>query len=341
MSNEPTVATLWGGIGGGMLGFVQAGYQALWAADDRDFVRKKWFGQSWLHWITHSNIKALTPGFLDPKVVEDSARRNYQPIVPDVIVGSPPCKRFSSLAVRKKDRLEFDPDDLEYVRFAKTIYDIRPKAFVLENLVSIQKHLFWTRGNDTAGHLHQAPTLTLAADQTVLVRLHGYTLEAFELNAVDYGVPQNRKRLYIVGVKNDCLQGRSIMRPHVVRDPPHTVEEAFEGLTPRVWNMDLPKHSAERKAGFTRLEPGQSYYGTQNNRRIFWDRPGPTVTSHRTQYVHPSEPRTLTVRECARLMGFPDGFHFYGPRTKQLDQVGCGICPPVLLEIATVLKGLL
>ena len=106
-------------------------------------------------------------------------------------------------------------------------------------------------------------------------------------------------------------------------------EDSYETFN----NHKVPNHSRERILGFSRLRPGDSYYGTQNNRRLDPDKPAYTITSHCTQHVHYKLDRVLTVRECARFMGFPDSFTFTGPTTKQLDQVGKAIVVPVIQDL--------
>jgi len=329
--NKPTVATLWGGIGGGMLGFSAAGYEALWGADDRDFIAPDWFRESWRGWLNwYQPGMGVPPSWFSPTNLRHT-------IHPDVLIGSPPCKRFSLLAMRKKDRLDFDPEELEYTRFLHAVQDLRPKIFVLENLVSISNYL--AVKNETGG----GASLKAVENQRTIVWLPHYRVQSFVLNSVYYSTPQSRNRLYLVGVLQNLLPGDQDI-PQVgyqpVTVPGLTIRDAFTGIS-RVPNMETANHSQRRIDGFRELEPGKSYYGSQNNRRLYWDKPGPTIASHRTQHVHPSEPRTLTVRECARIMGFPDSFVFHGPRTKQLDQVGCGVCPQVAKQIALELLPLL
>jgi len=67
-------------------------------------------------------------------------------------------------------------------------------------------------------------------------------------------------------------------------------------------------------------------------------KPAGTIASHCSRFVHPVHPRVLTVRETARLMGFPDDFVFYGSETQQLDQVGKAIVPQVAYYLALYLK---
>ena len=333
--NKLTVATLYGGIGGGMLGFCFADYKPIWASDDRDFVDPTWFSRSWHDYMYSVGRHEEFPIFLSTQTVEGHGDFSDIP-VPDVLVGSPQCKRFSLLAVRKKDRLDFNPQELEYVKFLKAVKVLQPKAFVLENLPSIEKHFEWAICS-----LNNTPVFSQVGSMDAILFLPGYEVHSFVLNSADLGVPQKRKRLYVIGIRNEFLEFNSFPEMKVLEPSnPRTVRDTFKDIE-NAPNMELPNHSQKRIEGFVALKPGQSYYGSANNRRLFWDKPSWTVTSHRTQMVHPSEPRTLTVRENAALMGFPNSFVFHGPRTKQLDAVGCGITPPVTYHIAMQLRPLL
>ena len=100
----------------------------------------------------------------------------------------------------------------------------------------------------------------------------------------------------------------------------------------------MPGHSDKRIEGFRKLKPGESYYSTQNNKRLIVDMPAGTVTSHCSRFVHPTAPRVLTVRETARLMGFPDDFVFYGTEGQQLDQVGKAVVPQVAAALCLYIR---
>ncbi len=250
MNHQPTVASLWGGIGGGLLGFCFADYKPIWMADDRDFVKREWMIQSWDKWLRSTGRKH-TPRFFQADVAASGAM-TVTPSV-DVLIGSPPCKRFSSLAVRKKDRLEFDPNELEYINFLKAVNTHQPKAFVLENLVSITKHFEWQTTKDGS----HTPIIYEVGSGESLVDLYGYKVRSFKMNSVNYGVPQKRNRLYVIGIKKELVEYGF---PHVragSSTEKRTVRDAFKDID-HAPNMETSKHSAERIAGFKRLLPKQS-----------------------------------------------------------------------------------
>ena len=301
-----TVGSYYGGAGGLLLGFQQTGYEAAYIWDDRDFCK-----ENYLLW---------------PGLSQDPSQRV------DVIVSSPPCKRFSNLAIKDKNRHDFKTEDLEYIQVFRKIEDEQPIAFVVENLASIQKFFSYDPGT----------SWIIDKEGKQIVCLATYQVLSLKLDSFDFGVPQHRKRLYLVGILRRHRNHTPFQFYNPIRDMDEekklTVGKALsdvDGLP----NMEAPNHKPERIKGFQELAIGKSYYNTQNNLRIDPNRPSPTITSHRTAYVHPFLPRTLTVRETARLMGFPDDFIFYGPRTHQLDQVGCGVCPPVAKYLARWLRG--
>ncbi len=295
----------------------------------KDVWCMKYFNKSWDLYL--SRMDDARQLMQPPKLFQTAEMFALCPV--DVLVGSPACKAFSSLAIRKKDRKETaenTPQDLEFVRFLDFVRITKPKVFVLENLRKVFDYIQFD------GQTNNVVTITGDA----LVNLSDYHVTIFpDINTTDYGVPQSRRRMFWIGVRADI--GCHVPNIHQVENrqvEPRTARWALENLDPDLPNQEVSKHSQERIDGFARLKPGQSYYGTQNNKRIHLDRPGPTITSHRTQYVHPTEPRVLTVRECARIMGYPDSFEFFGPRTKQYDQVGCGISPRLAQVIATHIR---
>lgn len=322
--SQPNVkaATYYGGIGGGLLGLAQSGIVPICGFDDRDFVNPELWHKSWGSYYASERAPYVDVEWKLPEKGEVN-----------ILIGSPPCKRFSSLAMRKKDRHDFDPDELEVIKFLKKAKELEVDMFILENLKNLLN--FFSFEEDG--------TVTFIPKNQEVIKM-GHQLFYRVLNSANFNAPQRRKRVFIFGIKkhlcNIAFPGffdHLVVTQGILSKEFRTVKEAFENID-KCENMEVPSHSQKRIDGFAALKPGESYYGTQNNKRIHLNRPGPTITSHRTQYVHPTEPRTLTVRECARIMGFPDQFVFFGPRVKQLDQVGCGIVPTITEKLGTFIK---
>lgn len=301
---------VYGGVGG-LVGASMAGCRIVAAEEPREefnhltfYRNKKYFGEV-----------EFTRSFtvLD---IEDIIRENNGI---DIMISSPPCKRFSALGSRKKNQLtDVDWTQVEMSHVFKRLLSINPEFAIIENLPKASEFISFERDAEASFNIR---------DNRIVYNVP-YFIYQIQLQANQYGVPQRRLRHF-------WILSRQQFKDYLPPNPPdHGVPcgrflREVKGLP----NMDMPKHSRERIEGFKKLKPGDSYYETANNRRQDPNKLADVITSHRTQHVHPYEPRTFTVRESARLMGYPDDFIFYGPRTGQLDQVGMAICPPITRHI--------
>jgi len=296
------IGSVYGGIGSGLLGAKWCGMKPVYLEDNRDWSISETIFKNFNDICISKEI-----GWFDDREV-------------DIIIGQPPCKAFSSLAVRKKNRLDFKIEDWEIYKFLKVIQKRRPKYFILENLTSVASSIWINE--------YGVSLINYTTNEKLFIELKGYNIQKHFLNAKYYNVPQNRERLFIIG----DLGYFKYWFPNPKIKNFKNLKDILKGLdnTP---NHIPSKHSQKRVEGFRKLKIGESYYGTQNNRRLDPDKPAPTMTSHRTQYVHPWESRVLTVREVARCQGFPDDFIFYGPKTLQYDQAGSSIVPQIIEDI--------
>jgi DNA (cytosine-5)-methyltransferase 1 len=330
-----TSAGVFGGIGSGLLGARWAGFTPQWLFEPRPFGNEK----TWKH--NFGDLPFLTA----KNQLVDYCRGEL-----DLLIGQPDCKQFSNLGTKRKDRGKIDEIpviDIDWYKFLETAYWLQSKSFILENVPNV-KNYFWFEENRLFAK-------GFKGGKEFYARMEGYDIITIDLRATEFGVPQTRNRTYIIGIRKDANKydaGMDIQDlisfleneyklekwRHQVAD---TVDEAFRRIHELSPNQTLPKHTPERTAGMARLEPGESYYGTQNNRRLFLDRPSGTVASHCSRFVHPSKPRVLTVRETATLQGFPQEFQFFGSDTGQLDQVGKAIVPQVTFALALYIKSML
>jgi len=107
----------------------------------------------------------------------------------------------------------------------------------------------------------------------------------------------------------------------------------------KLYDDEHPNHSEERKQGFNKLLPGDSFYGTQNNKRLDPEKICPVIASSKTQYVHPWHDRVLTPREAATFQGFPLDFQFgHISFSTKLDLIGRSIPVQVAAHIASEIK---
>lgn len=275
----------------------------------------------------------------------------------NMIIGGPPCQGFSLKG--KKLGLN-DPRNYLFLEFLDFVKKIRPQVFVIENVKSM---------------------ITTASGFFIdeIVRLFsesGYIVNHGILNAVDFNVPQNRKRAIVIGSLD-----KSIDLPSKLTDKPVTVRAAISDLaylksgegffesdylhaydsdyqrkmrSEKLYNHVTTKHSdfALKKLSMIPPEGDKShlpleYHGKQKFSttwsRLIWDQPSPTIdtrfdTPSNGRNSHPILNRTITPREAARLQSFPDSFIFLGTKTAICRQIGNAVPPFMAKEIAKSIK---
>lgn len=268
---------------------------------------------------------------------------------PDWVVGGPPCQGYST--VGKRDRL--DPRNVLFMEFMRIVKGLKPKGFVIENVLGLK---------------------TMAFEQEVAetFRELGYRVQFMVLTAAEHGVPQLRRRVVFVGHRDrGMFQG-----PAVTHDPDTyvSVNDAIGDLpalgpgeattryrkhpfTPYQKEMHLPgdqlqghlvsKHpdylvkaishipdGGNRRSIPADLQPKGGFHNSYS-RLASW-LPAVAITQNLgkpsgTRCIHPTQDRGLTTREGARLQSFPDRFHFLGGTVSQRQQVGNAV-PPKLAE---------
>jgi DNA (cytosine-5)-methyltransferase 1 len=264
----------------------------------------------------------------------------------DLLAGGPPCQAFSVYGKRKGIR---DPRGAVIYEYVRMVKELQPKTFLMENVRGLLSMKLTP--DDKPGSLLQ----DLQKEFGEL----GYRTETYVVNAVNYGAPQIRERIIVVGNRfgkksafpsrthsdisqeslkpfatlRDALQGLAEKDPVLMDFSPRKrkyLEMIPEGENWRSLPVDVQKESMG-KAWY--LKGGRSAYW----RRLAWDFPSPTVTTlpnHAgTSMCHPKETRPLTLRECARVQGFPDNWEFAGKTSDQYKQVGNAV-PTKLGEVA-------
>jgi DNA (cytosine-5)-methyltransferase 1 len=266
----------------------------------------------------------------------------------DLLLGGPPCQGFSTH--RFKDRGVADPRNRLLGKYFDAIRAILPRTFLVENVSG----LLWPR------HARYLNAFLKSSREL------GYLVqEPITLNARDYGVPQNRKRIFILGVRAD-EDARIQWPPPPTHFPPElallaggkpwksaraTFEKPFRASDPNAIHM---KHSHEMIAAFrntpkdggSRHESGRILpcHKTHNGHkdvygRMRLDEPAPTITTgcinpSRGRFVHPTKNHGITLRHAARLQTFPDWFTFEGGLIAGGVQVGNAV--PVKLGEALI-----
>lgn len=297
------VVSLFSGAGGLDLGFTMAGHEVVWANDlylDAVATYRQNLGRHIVSCDIHDVESADIPDC-------------------DIIIGGFPCQGFS---VANTGRHEDDERNRLYLEMIRIIRDKRPRFFVAENV----------KGILSIGH--GQVFRNIMADFTAL----GYRVQHRLMNAADYGVPQKRQRVIIVGVRNDLPYTYEYPQPTHSKDGIDGTRrwvgasEALAALPDPDKPNTLPNHVYSRyKLNFN------GYIG---HRPLDPDCPAPTVTArgdNRGGVVilpHPNGLRRMTCRELATIQSFPLTYEFYGNSSSVYRQIGNAVPPLLAIAVA-------
>ncbi len=326
------LVSLFSGGGGLDLGLEAAGFETVFATDI-DYHScitlnngKKYSLENNLPFLRSATIKQADVAQVTSLEIMASAGVIAGEM--DLLAGGPPCQAFSVFGRRKGVN---DPRGLLAFEYLRLLREIRPKAFVFENVYG----LLTIDGGKVFEELCQK--LERPADG-----LH-YTLSTFRLNSADYGVPQFRDRVFVIGNR----EGKRIKEiPKLCAGanegellPYRTVTHAFSGLPALgngLSNHTGRRHSAEIIQRYKKLKAGERDSRTRIN-KLDLNRPSFTIIVGSDKgggkgHVHPLEPREVSPRESARIQSFPDWWAFSGTSRHPIRQVGNAV-PPLLAAL--------
>ena len=313
-NSDYNVLELFAGAGGLALGLEKAGLSCIalneidkWACNTLRNNRPKWS-------VLEGDIKSFS--FME-----------YRNRV-EVVTGGFPCQSFSYAG----KRLGFkDARGTLFYEFARVVKEVNPPICIGENVKGLLSH---DKGKTLEGMI------------SILDEI-GYKVAPIKiLKAINYGVPQKRERLILVGVRKDIDIDFNYPKPH---NHIYNLVDAlkkgdlYDCDVPKSLGSEYPKHKKEvldliPQKGYWRDLPigiqkeymGKSFYlgggKTGMARRIGWDEPSLTLTcspaQKQTERCHPDETRPFTVREYARIQTFPDNWSFAGSISQQYKQIG-------------------
>ncbi len=242
----------------------------------------------------------------------------------EVLIGSPPCEPFTSANAKRfpkpEDRLYVDKRGQLTLHFIRLVKELKPKIFIMENV----------------------PKIMELKDALIKeFRKAGYEIHFNVLKAEHYGNPSRRTRVFISNVKIEPEPvGKKVKVVDAIGDLPKP-----DGSIPNhEILLKIPKNKLEK---VRRLKWGESLVRFEGAGRICTNlmrlhpyKLAPTVMGN-SRFIHPFEDRFLTVREHARLMGFPDDHVFLGGKNVQYDMVGEAVPVPLARAIAREIKKLL
>lgn len=317
---------LFAGAGGLTIGFEQAGFRTVAAVELDPYAAATLTAR-------HPCTEVVRKNILD---VDLSVYRGLA----DVVIGGPPCQPFSSGGLRAAHEDERDM----LPAYLAALDSIRPEAFVMENVPGLAT-------GERRNYLDR-----IVSEMSAL----GYEVDWQVLSAVDYGVPQKRRRLFVVGMHGGKFvfpsptHGGTTGRPYVtvrealpkerVGEPNRSVvtyarkpdirPSPFDGLMfnggGRPIDLDAPAHTILASAG--------------GNKTHFFDTEG-VVPSYHHHLMEGGEPRVgvvpgtsrLTVQESAILQTFPEDMVFHCPTSARYRQVGNAVPPRLACAVASAL----
>lgn len=305
------------GAGGLDLGFEQAGFESILALDsDRASVDT-------------FNANRAAPVAFQRDLTKISSPDLWSLIAgrnpPCGVIGGPPCQGFSRGNVVS---LDDDPRNKLPLRFARLVGSLAQRApldfFVFENVSGLLRPKYATRW---------------ARIRSAFER-EGFRVFAQELNAADFGVPQVRHRVFLVGINARRFPDIEFSFPKP-RARSRTVADTIQGLPcATFFRRGMRSEDVSYHPNHWTMQP-KSWRFSQKEfckwrsfRRLSWREPSPTVAyGNREIHIHPSGRRRLTVLEAMLLQGFPEWYVISGNFSEQVTQVCNAVPPPVARSI--------
>lgn len=353
--NGWTAIDLFCGAGGLSEGFRQAGVHVL-AGQDINAT----FGHTFEH--THAGAKFVHGPIQDVTAADLLSAARLKKGDVDVLLGGPPCQGYS---VYNHQRGVNDPRAGLFKEYLRLVEGLQPRWLVMENVSGITS----IAGGGIVREIQAG------------MRKLGYRVDMKLLKAEEYGVPQERRRVFFIATKHEecpilfptpthgpelspfvtvwdaisdlpCLENGQDVGAQAYRSNPHNSYQAMlrSGLklienhsAPRLSRTNLermqhiPQGGSWRDIPFELLPEGMKKAKRSDHTKRY-GRPAKSDLSctvltkcdvHWGAYIHPTQDRSFSVREAARLQSFPDFFRFSGSRTEQYVQVGNAV-PPLL-----------
>lgn len=353
---ELTAVDLFSGGGGASLGLHRVDGVNLRAAAEINDQRRE-------HYNKNLPVEAADVDLTDDDALDQICDKyGLQPSDFDLVIGCPPCQKYSSLQDTTPP-LDDGPKNKLLNVYINLILEIAPKVVVFENVPGLMTEQNKQYVDDLKQYLRKA----------------GYGIDMQLLNTAEYGVPQARKRAIAVGIK--CVSDEEVSLPDPTHAPP---EQAYEeGKQPYRTVSDAIGDLPSLEAGETRDDLPFNGHRARNHRqstvdfikkipnnggsrtdlpeeeqlechqnldnknsagnvygRMTWEEPGPTLTGRCTspssgRFVHPEQHRGISPREAARIMSFPDDYELPESNSTAERLIGNAVPPEFITTVLT------
>jgi DNA (cytosine-5)-methyltransferase 1 len=324
------VVSLFSGAGGLDAGFMRAGFIPIIAVDGNDAACETYHKNHPTIPVIRRDLSDVSASFIVERISELP-----KAVTPVGVIGGPPCQAFSFGNCHKR----YDDPRAELSRRYAFLIAKLNQAFTLDFFVF--ENVLGLRNGAHAAQLAEFKKLFSKA---------GFWIFEGQLNAYDFGVPQLRERLFIVGFNQTKFPRITFDFPHGVRGGIRTVRQAIGDLPRPVYFDDavpdksLPCHPNHwcMTPRSSRFHDGSLKDGHKKGRSfrvLNWNRPSWTVAyGHREVHVHPNRKRRLSVYEAMRLQGFPSTYRLWGTLSDQLRLVSDAVPPPLANGLAKAVR---
>lgn len=326
--NRYSFFSLFSGAGGLDIGFKEAGFRSLGASDIMDESERTFLANWPNEPFIKKDIRQLGVGTI---LKATNGKR------PDIILGGPPCQGFSVMG----DKNSSDPRNTLFESYVRLVGGLEPKCFVFENV----------KGFKT---MFDGSFLKKVANSFASI---GYDIYVKVLNAADYGVPQKRERVFLIGTR----MNRAYQFPKKNNDGVGRIK-AYKNVGNAIMDIsskknNLPGHIVLNHGNKVlaryrlipeggRLPPPEKLPPEIRRRnfgstyvRLHRKNISPTIVPGNNAFpVHPTLDRSLTPREAARIQTFPDSIVFSGTRRHQCILVGNSVPPLLGAHMAVSIK---
>ena len=364
--NQKKVIDLFAGCGGLSLGFMKSGYSVEKAVEYDEKIANTYK-------MNHPEVDVIVD---DIRNIDHSGV--FHPGDADVIIGGPPCQGFSMAGARIRSGFIDDPRNYLFKHYFNVVKTVRPKVFVMENV----KGIMTMQDGKIFEEIHK-----IFQDEELLDG-QPYHLYHKLVRAVEFGIPQKRERMIIIGTIYDNVDVEKLWeqtRDQIAKEIPSyfdsvTVQDAIGNLpettvdgvisnpqpqseyqrflaskSGTITNHTRTKHSDVAIDRMSRVSGGENFMALEEQinsvhsgayGRLCWNEQAPTVTTRFDtpaggRFIHPTENRTLSPREAARIQSFPDDFVFYGNKTTVCKTIGNAVPPKISYFLAKLVENIL
>lgn len=332
---------LFAGIGGIRLAFQQSGGQCIFSSEWDKFAQKTYatnFGES-----PHGDITEISTGDISTRFNKNTRQHT-------ILLAGFPCQSFSQAGLKKGFN---DTRGTMFFEIQRILSGCMPDAFLLENVKQLKGH---NQGNTLkiimdilrGEHFHSISDDVPMSDEALYTPNNklNYWADFRVLRAADFGIPQNRERIFIIGFNKRKFKGINFSKVFKWPDPLHTrttvgdILESDKAVDPKytISQRLLDGHQRRKTEhknkgngfGYSVFKKSDRYTNTLSAR---YYKDGSEILIDQSHLQ--KRPRKLTPRECANLQGFPENFIVNAVSdTQAYKQFGNSVAVPVVQEVA-------